>query len=254
LSSNRGDALVEAQEALWHEPNSKQPISQPRTRKVTAFMTDFAAARTAMVDTQVRPSDVTSLPIIEAMLWAPRELFAPKSKRDIAYVGEHVDLGNGRAMLDPRVFAKMIDAAKIGPDDLVMDVGCGMGYSTAVISRLAAAVVAVEEHAQMVEQASATLSNLSADNAMVQQGDLAAGDPDDGPFDVIFINGAIQSEPQALLAQLKDGGRLVAIWMDGPLGQCRVWLKTGEAVAARRVFDATAPVLDAFAAQPAFTF
>ena len=217
-------------------------------------MTDLEAARIAMVDCQVRPSDVTSLPIIEAMLWAPREQFVPRARREVAYAGEHVDLGAGRFALDPRIFAKMIDAARIRPGDLVLDVACGLGYSTAIIARLAAAVVAVEAGQGMVDQATTTLGELSVDNAMVQAGDLVEGDPSNGPFDVIFINGGLARQPDALLAQLKDGGRLVAIWMEGELGQCRIWRRNGGKFTARRAFDATAPVLDGFSATPGFVF
>lgn len=217
-------------------------------------MQEFQAARTAMVDRQVRPSDVTAYPIIEAMLWAPRERFVPKAKRAICYAGEHVEIAPGRMLLDPRVFAKMLDAARIGPDDLVLDLACGMGYSTAVLARLAGAVVGIDADADMVAHAVEVLAEIEVDNAVVQEGAPEAGDAAHGPYDVIFVNGGVETVPEALLAQLKDGGRLVAIHMQGEVGSCRVTVRAGETLTSRRAFDATAPVLPGFQAAPEFVF
>lgn len=217
-------------------------------------MIDYQAAREAMVDCQVRPSDVTSFSIIEAMLWAPRERFVPKARRDVAYAGEHVRVGDDRWALDPRVFAKMLDAAQISDGDVVLDLACGLGYSTAVIARLAAAVVAVEDDAARVSHAAAVLAELGVDNAVAQEGALIEGAATEGPYDVIFINGGVEQAPKALLEQLRDGGRLVAIWQDGALGQCRVVLRSGDVFSTRRVFDATAPLLPGFDAPRGFSF
>jgi len=217
-------------------------------------MVDFKAARIAMVDRQVRPADVTDYAIIEAMLWAPRERFAPMAWREVAYAGEHMPLGEARVTLDCRTFAKMLEAAHVGRDDLVLDLAPGLGYSTAVLSRLAAAVVGIEPDEAMARHAAQALTDLSVDNAVVTEGDPAAGEADHGPFDVIFVNGAIERAPDALLGQLKDGGRMVAIWREGPLGQCRVTRRTGESFTTRRVFDANAPVLAGFEAPKAFVF
>lgn len=217
-------------------------------------MIDFEAARIAMVDRQVRPSDVTSFPIIEALLAVPRERFAPSALRAVCYAGDDLPLGGGRVLLDPRVFAKMLDAADIEAGDLVLDLGCGLGYSTAVLSRLAAAVVAVESDAAMAKQASATLTALEVDNAMIEVRPLAEGAPDHAPYNAILINGAVEDVPDALLAQLRDGGRLVAIQMNAGVGRCAVWTRSGDAIVPRRAFDATAPVLEGFRRAPAFEF
>jgi protein-L-isoaspartate(D-aspartate) O-methyltransferase len=217
-------------------------------------MTDFAAAREAMVDRQVRPSDVTRYPIIEALLRVPREDFVPQALRPVAYLGEHVPLGPGRVLLDPRVFAQMLDALDLGPDDLVLDVGCGLGYSTVVIARLAEAVIALEEDPAMAGEAEAQLTAHGADNAVVEQGPLAAGIARHGPFDAIIIEGAVETVPDAYAAQLKPGGRIVAIFADGAGGQARLGLRTAQGIAWRRIFDATAPVLSGFQAMKAFEF
>ncbi len=209
-------------------------------------MNEYAAARTAMVDRQVRPSDVTSFPIIEAMLAVPREAFAPAEAKPIAYVDGPLPQGGGRYALEPRVFAKMLDGARIGPDDLILDLAPGLGYSTAVIARMCAAVIAVEPDEALAAAAAEALSANDVDNAMVRQGAPAEGDPAHGPFDAIFINGAIGEAPQALLDQLKDGGRLVAIAMDGANGRAEAIVRSGDRFSTRRLFDASAPLLPGF--------
>ena len=178
-------------------------------------MTDFAAARTAMVDRQVRPSDVTSFPIIEAMLWAPRERFAPAAHKAVAYADAPLAQAPGREALEPRVFAKMLDGARIGPDDLVLDVAPGLGYSTAVIARMAAAVIAVEPDEDMARQATEILSALEVDNALVKSGEAPVGDAEHGPFDAIFVGGGVGRPPEALLAELASReafGRAAEVW------------------------------------------
>lgn len=217
-------------------------------------MPDFAAARRAMVDNQVRPADVTSYAIIDAMLWAPRERFVPKSRRDIAYAGAEIAIAPGRVLLEPRTFAKMLEAAAIDARDLVLELAPGTGYSTAVIARLAEAVVAIEPDAELARQAQALLVELEVDNAVVTPGDPAAGDPAHGPYDVIFVNGAVEHVPEALLDQLKQGGRLVALFREGTVGKCRVLTRAGQGLSRRYVFDADAPVLPGFERPVEFAF
>ena len=216
-------------------------------------MADFARRRTTMVDTQVRPSDVTKFPIIEAMLKIPRELFVPDHKREAAYVGENVDLGAGRVVLDPRTLGKMLEAADIQPDEMVLDIGAGMGYSSALAAHLAEAVVALEEVPDFAKEAERALSEAGADNAVVVEGPLSSGAAKHGPYDVILIEGAVQHVPEAITAQLKDGGRIVAIFQEGALGVVRVGYRIDGQVTWRFVFNAGAPVLSGFEASPAFT-
>ncbi|THH37314.1 protein-L-isoaspartate O-methyltransferase [Aliishimia ponticola] len=215
-------------------------------------MSDFAARRTMMVDTQVRPSDVTKFPIIDAMLHVAREEFVPAGQREAAYVGENLDLGAGRVMLEPRTLAKMLDALDIAPTELVLDVGAGQGYSSAVIARLAEAVVALEEDEGLAREAQDALSSQHADNVIVEVGALVDGAPDHAPFDVILFQGAVETVPQTLTDQLRDNGRIAAIFAQGALGEVRIGYKSDGVVSWRRAFHAGAPVLPGFEKQDVF--
>lgn len=217
-------------------------------------MTDFAQRRTMMVDTQVRPSDVTKCPIINAMLSVPREAFVPDHLREAAYIGENVDLGGGRVVLDARTLSKMLDALDIQPDELALDIGSALGYSAAVIAHMAEAVVAVEEDPDFAQEAQSLLPELGADNVAVHQGPLAQGAAAHGPFDVIVIEGAVETLPEALTDQLKDGGRMAVLFMEGTLGSVRIGYKIGGQMNWRFAFNAGAPVLPGFERQAAFTF
>ncbi|WP_099825708.1 protein-L-isoaspartate O-methyltransferase family protein [Oceaniglobus indicus] len=217
-------------------------------------MTDFAARRTMMVDTQIRPADVTKFPIIEAMLTVPRENFVPSARREAAYVGENIDLGDNRVILDPRTLAKMLDALNVQPDELVLDVGCAHGYSAAILARLAEAVVAVEEDDALVAEAIANLSQQNADNVAVVEGALVGGAPQHGPYDVIIVQGGVHEVPDALLDQLNIGGRIACLFMDGALGVARVGYRYDTGLNWRDAFNASAPVLPGFRRQPAFVF
>jgi protein-L-isoaspartate(D-aspartate) O-methyltransferase len=200
-----------------------------------------------MVDTQIRPSDVTKFPIIDAMLTVPRELFVPNGRREAAYVGENLDLGDGRVLLEPRTLAKMLDALNVEPDDLVLDVGCGLGYSSAVLARMAEAVVALEEDEHMASEAEGALAEVGADNAAVVTGALAAGAPQHGPYDAIILQGGVETVPDAICEQLKEGGRIAAVFMEGALGVCRIGHRVDGAMSWRYAFNASAPVLPDFA-------
>lgn len=215
-------------------------------------MSDFATRRTMMVDTQVRPSDVTKFPIIDAMLTVPREDFVPAAQREAAYVGENLDLGQGRVLLEPRTLAKMLDALAITPAELVLDIGCAMGYSAAVISHMAEAVVAVEEDEAMATEAQEALVEAGSDNVVVHVGPLAEGAAAHGPYDVVLIQGGVMQVSDALLDQLKDGGRIAALFMDGALGEVRIGYKRGGQVSWRMAFNAAAPVLPGFEREVAF--
>jgi len=209
-------------------------------------MQDFVALRTMMVDTQVRPQDVTKFNIIEAMLTVAREAYLPDSLRDVAYIGENVTLDGDRVVLEPRTMGKILDALDIQPDEMVLDLGPGLGYSSALLAQLAEAVVAIEEVPGMASEAQDTLGAQGVDNVAVIEGPLALGSAKHGPFDVICIEGGVEEVPDELLEQLKDGGRIAAIFMTGALGECRIGHKLDGKLFWRMAFNATAPVLPGF--------
>jgi len=219
---------------------------------MSSDMSEFASRRVMMVDTQVRPSDVTKFPIIAAMLAIPREVYVPDRLREAAYFGQNVDLGGGRVVLEPRTLAKLLDALDIQPDEVVLDLGCGLGYSAAVIARLAEAVIAVEEDEAMAAEAQRLLAVEGVDNAAVLAGPLPAGAPKHGPYDVITVQGGVEAVPGAVLEQIRDGGRIGAIFMTGALGRAMVGYKIDGQVTWRFSFNATAPVLPGFAAARGF--
>ena len=216
-------------------------------------MTDYATRRIMMVDTQIRPSDVTKFPIISAMLSVPRENFVPRDKREAAYMGDNIDLGGNRTILDPRTFAKMLDALDIQPTDFVLDIGMGLGYSAAVLSQLGEAVVAVEDDQTRFDEASEALGDFGADNVIPHLGELAEGAAEHGPYDVILIQGAVEHVPDTVLAQLKDGGKIACLFAEGALGTVKIGYKLDERMDWRASFNAGAPTLDGFQRHRAFT-
>ncbi len=209
--------------------------------------------RTMMVDTQVRPSDVTKFPIIAAMLAVPREAYVPQAAQPVAYMDAPVPLARGREMPEARVLAKMMDALDIHLADQVLVLGGGLGYSTAVLARMADSVVMVEEDEALAVEAEAALAAADVDNAVVLRGPLAEGAAKAGPFDVIFIEGGIETLPEGLVAQLREGGRMVAMFQTGALGEVRIGRKSDGHIGWRFAFNASAPVLPGFAAAHGFS-
>lgn len=215
-------------------------------------MIDFNERRRIMVDTQIRPSDVTKFPIIEAMLSVPRELFVSDAQREAAYSGGNVDLGNGRVLLEPRTLAKILDALDVSGDELVLDIGCGFGYSSAVVARMAQAVVGVEEEETLFSEAQELLSEIGADNVILHTGSLADGAEEHGCYDVILVQGGVSELPDAIEKQLKDGGRIACIFMDGALGSVFIGHKLDDVITWRFEFNAGAPILPGFKKQDSF--
>jgi protein-L-isoaspartate(D-aspartate) O-methyltransferase len=207
-------------------------------------MIDFAAARRNMVDGQIRTHDVNDLALIGAFLDVPRERFVPAAKAPLAYLDFDVQIGeaaDARRLLKPMVLAKLIQAAAPAKNDRVLDVACGTGYSSAILSRLAGPVIALEEDAALVRQAKKNLD----DAVKVVTGPLAAGWPAEAPYNVILLNGASEVMPRDLSDQLADGGRLVCILGSTP-GKAMLYLRSGAEVGGRPLFDANAPLLPGF--------
>jgi len=223
-------------------------------------MIDYARQRQAMVDGQVRVNDVTDPRIIAAMLELPREKFVPASRTALAYVDEDLPLRGtaagkpARYLIEPMVLAKLVQALAISESDHALDIGCGSGYSTALLSRLAASVVALEEDPEFVPIATRLLASLGVTNARVISGPLSVGAPQEGPYDAILLEGSVEVVPQALTDSLKDGGRLAAVVGSGRSAKATLYLRSGKVVSARSVFDAAIPPLPGFAAPKEFVF
>jgi protein-L-isoaspartate(D-aspartate) O-methyltransferase len=217
-------------------------------------MPDYAAARATMVESQVRTNDVTDVRVQKALHDVPRERFVPTAKRGIAYVDAAIEVVQGRYLLDPRNLARLLQLAVIAPADHVLDVGCATGYSTVVLSRLAKSVVGLEQDADLVRMASEMVPAAGATNATVVQGSLSEGHRTKAPYDVIFVNGSLERAPESLLAQLAEGGRLVAIIQTGALGMAHLFERNKTHIGSRAAFDAAAPKLAGFGQPTGFVF
>jgi protein-L-isoaspartate(D-aspartate) O-methyltransferase len=223
-------------------------------------MIDSKQQRINMVESQVRPADITDRRIIRAMLEVPREAFVPAGLQALAYMDGPLPLGSRadgrarRALLAPRTFAKLVQLAEIEPESAVLDVGCATGYSTAVLARLAQSVVAVEVDAALAARAAETLRQLNVGNAEVVRASLEGGAPAKAPFDAILLEGAVSQVPDALREQLKDGGRLVGVIADGgTFGRAYLWRRTRGVFDVRPAFDAGAEPLPGFAREAQFS-
>jgi protein-L-isoaspartate(D-aspartate) O-methyltransferase len=222
--------------------------------------TDFSEQRAKMVDGQVRTTDVTDAALLEAMLSVPREAFVGFRHRALAYIDDHIEIagangsGPARYLMQPSPFAKLVQLAEIRPTDFVLDIGCGTGYSAAVLSRLASSVIALESDPALAERASSTLSELGCDNVAVVVGTLREGYPAEAPYDVILLEGAVEELPEGLFEQLKEGGRLVAVEGHGNAGVARLFLKTTGVVSGRSAFNAAIRPLPGFERVRSFEF
>ncbi len=207
-------------------------------------MLDSAAQRAQMIATQLRTNDVNDSLLLRAILEVPREAFVPTALAGLAYMEGCIPLARGRVLPDPRSFGKLAQLAEIGEEDSVLDVGCATGYSSAVFARLAARVVALEQDTEFADAAARNLRELI--NVAPVKGPFVQGCPDRGPFNVIFLNGAVECRPDALLAQLTDDGRLVCIMRDGAAAHGYLYVKHDGAIGERSAFDAQLPVLSGF--------
>ena len=217
---------------------------------------DLALARKHMVDSQVRPNDVPDLRLQSAMERLPREAFVPTNRRHLAYVEADVPLFDGRWLLKARDLSKLIHGAAIQRGDLILDVGCGYGYSSAVMANLCGVVVGLEEDDAVVAKASENFTALGIDNAVTVQNTLAEGCEKQGPYDVIVVAGGIAAHWEGLLQQLKpDVGRMVAIVMERGVGQATLFTRAGDTFGRRRLFEAHPPgVLPGFNHSEGFVF
>jgi protein-L-isoaspartate(D-aspartate) O-methyltransferase len=217
-------------------------------------MFDTITARRMMVDGQIRTADVTDLDLIAAMLAVPRERFVPSALAEQAYLDSDIAIGDGRALIKPMVLAKLLQAARVGSDDHVLDVGCGTGYSSAVLALLAGSVVALEQDEALARLAKEALAATASEKVAIVTGPLTAGWSAAAPYDLILMNGATEIVPEALGGQLKPNGRLACIFGRLPPGKAMLYRVIEGRLVGRPIFDAAAPLLPGFVAPGAFVF
>lgn len=174
-------------------------------------MESSAKIRAVMSKSQLLTCNIRNARVLDAIEDVEREHFVPSAFAGSAYVDEEIPLAHGRFMIEPLAFATLLEMADVAHGDRVLDIGCGLGYSSAVLSRLAKKVVALEESSELANEARKRLSAHAGDNIEVITSPLMGGVPAQRPFDVIFIGGAVQVIPPRLLEQLAEGGRLVAV-------------------------------------------
>lgn len=211
-------------------------------------------ARRNMVDSQIRPNDVTDPALVAAFLGVPREAFVPREKAGIAYSECEIETSPGRALWLARDFAKLLAALVPRASDVALVIGAGAGYECAVLQGVVQSVVGLDEDEALVSATSDRLATLGFDRVAVVHAPLAEGLPDEGPFDVILVNGMVETVPAAWTAQLSDGGRLGVVVQEGRIGRARVYTRSGDAVASRAVFEAVPPRFDGFRQPVRFTF
>ncbi|MDR6632541.1 protein-L-isoaspartate(D-aspartate) O-methyltransferase [Phyllobacterium sp. 1468] len=215
---------------------------------------NFEDLRIKMVDNQLRTTDVTDKPLLQAFLDVPREKFVPSVRMPLAYIDDDVLVSDGRYLMQPSPFAKMAQLANIQPEDAVLDIGCATGYSSAVLSRVARSVVAVECDADLAEQAASNLASLGFENVVVVNAPLQGGHASGGLYDVVLIEGSVDHVPASLFDQLKNGGRLVVVEGAGNSGKSMIYVKNDGIVSGRRAFNSAVKALPGFEKIAEFEF
>lgn len=216
-------------------------------------MLDFSQARANMIEGQLRPNRVNDPVLLAAVAGLPRENFLPAALKGIAYVDDDIPLGNDRYLIEPMVLCRLLQNGSIRPSDKVLDVGCATGYSSALLARLAAQVVALESDEALVSQARQHLATIA--NVKLVSGPLEQGWAAEAPYDVILVGGAVEQVPAALTDQLVEGGRLLTVIASGAGGgTARLLQKTAGVISSRPLFDAGTPSLPGFARRAAFVF
>lgn len=215
---------------------------------------DFARARHLMVETQVRPNDVTNPAILAAMRAIPREAFAPTDRKALAYADRELETAPGRTLMRPRDLGKLIQSLSPKPGERGLEIAGATGYGAAVLARCGVETTLLEADSALNFAAVAALGACGLSNVHTASTDIKDGWPDTAPYDVIMLNGSAEVVPDAWIAQLAEGGRLGVIVRSGPVGHARLYKKAGGVTAFRVLFDAAPPLAPGLAAEPQFAF
>jgi protein-L-isoaspartate(D-aspartate) O-methyltransferase len=213
-----------------------------------------AARRRRMVDGQLRVVGVNDLDLLAAFLDTPREAFVDPSRVGVAYLDSDQPARGSRTrrLLAPSTLARLLQAAAVKPGDRALDVAGGSGYGAAILARLGARVTALECDPGAAEAARRALAGIEGVEVILA--DLAKGAPDRAPFDVIVVHGAFETPPEALFAQLAEGGRLVGVEAAEGAGEAALFERSAAGVSRRGLFETNAAILEAFRRAPSFAF
>jgi protein-L-isoaspartate(D-aspartate) O-methyltransferase len=215
---------------------------------------DYAKARTAMVESQIRPADVTDQTVVGALRSLPREAFAPPALQSVAYADAELDVGQGRYLLRPRHLAKLLQALEPRAGERALELAGGTGYGAAVLQACGLKALVLEPLPELVPMARTGLEASGQGEVGVVSTSLVSGWAESAPYDVIVLNGAAEFVPDAWLSQLAEGGRLGVIVRNGPAGSARIYRKERGLVSFRAVFDAAPPVLPELTTPRSFVF
>ena len=215
---------------------------------------DYEAARRNMVESQIRTNKVTHPGLLAALSSVPRERFLPADRAFAAYVDDDIPMAPGRFLMEPMVFARLVQLAEPKPDDRALVIGSGLGYGAAVLAHLVASIVALESDAGLAARGKDQLAQLAIHNVIQVTGPLAQGWASSAPYDLILIEGSVEEIPQTLFGQMADGGRLVAVVATEGVGRATLFMEREKVISHRPYFDAAVPALADFRRQRGFVF
>jgi len=217
---------------------------------------DFKIARKNMVENQIRANKVTSLDVINAFLDVPREKFVPDALQEISYVDEDIQLSRNRFMMKPMILARLFQSLNLKGNENILHVGSNSGYGSAILSRMCSSVISLESDKKLFETSIHTFSNMGFDNVVPLHGSMENGVEKEAPFDIIFIEGSIETEPKSLFGQLNENGKLIAIIRPAniKIGKAKLFFKISNEIGLENLFDAQVSKLSIFKSKTKFSF
>ena len=217
---------------------------------------DFKIARKNMVENQIRANKVTNLNLINAFLDVPREKFVPDALQEISYVDEDIQLSRNRFMMKPMILARLFQSLSLKGNENILHVGSNSGYGSAILSRMCSSVISLESDKKLFETSIHTFSNMGFDNVVPLHGSMENGVEKEAPFDIIFIEGSIETEPKSLFGQLNENGKLIAIIRPAniKIGKAKLFFKISNEIGLENLFDAQVSKLSIFKSKTKFSF